>query len=98
MSFDEIKLSESLRTTEIHANHGESADEKAEEVEEAHHDTVDLDVCFMLFLMLIVGGAMKEVSGVIGLPYTSLITVLGLILGILAEVPSVDLGRVGVAI
>ena len=36
--------------------------------------------------MLITGGVMKEVSGYIGLPYTSLITIIGVALGILSEV------------
>ncbi len=35
--------------------------------------------------MLIVGGVFKELSGWIGLPYTSLITILGVILGVIAE-------------
>jgi ABC-type microcin C transport system permease subunit YejE len=35
--------------------------------------------------MLIVGGIMKEVSSMIGLPYTSLITIIGVVLGVLAE-------------
>jgi ABC-type proline/glycine betaine transport system permease subunit len=39
----------------------------------------------MLFLMLIVGGLMKDVAAYIKLPYTSLITVIGVILGIFAE-------------
>ena len=52
----------------------------------------------MLFLMLIVGGVFKEVSGWIGLPYTSLITVIGLFMGILSEIYPDDLGRVSVAI
>lgn len=73
-------------------------DETHEEIEEQHHDTVDLDVCFMLFLMLIVGGLMKEVSGLIGLPYTSIITVIGLVLGIIGEEYPNELGRISVAI
>ena len=73
-------------------------DETHEEIEEQHHDTVDLDVCFMLFLMLIVGGLMKEVSALIGLPYTSIITVIGLVLGIIGEEYPNELGRVSVAI
>jgi hypothetical protein len=95
MSFEEIKLSESMRTTEIHDN---QSDETAEEIEEEHHDTIDLDIVLLLFLMLLVGGILKEVSGWIGLPYTSLITVLGLILGIVAEVYDEKLGKIGVAI
>ena len=39
----------------------------------------------MLFLMLIVGGLMKDLAAYIKLPYTSIITVLGVILGIVAE-------------
>jgi hypothetical protein len=35
--------------------------------------------------MLFVGGIMKEVSSMIGLPYTSLITIIGVVLGVLAE-------------
>ena len=54
-------------------------------MEEHIHDTTDLDVMFLLFAMLIVGGAMKDVAAYIKLPYTSLITVLGVILGIVAE-------------
>lgn len=52
---------------------------------ESAHDTLDLDIVMMLFLMLIVGGLMKDIAAYIKLPYTSLITVLGVILGIIAE-------------
>ena len=41
---------------------------------------------------------MKEFAAFLGLPYTSLITIIGLVLGIIAEQYPNDLGRVGVAI
>jgi hypothetical protein len=85
-----------MRTTEIHKTADDPFRETEEEIEE--HETVDLDVVFMLFIMLIVGGVMKEVSGLIGLPYTSIITVIGLLLGILSEAYPDDLGKIGVAI
>jgi hypothetical protein len=103
LTFDGIKLSESLTTADKTVPDGSHIidPEKAEaafEAEEAHEDHVYLDVCFMLFLMLIVGGIMKEFSAFLGLPYTSLITIIGLGLGIIAELYPNDLGRVGVAI
>jgi len=52
----------------------------------------------MLFLMLICGGFLKELAAIIGLPYTSLITVIGVILGIIAEAYPKDMGKIGVAI
>jgi len=63
--------------------------------EEHHeHDTKSLDVTLFLFLMMAVGQLFKSISAVTGVPYTSLITVLGLFLGIYHPY----LGRVGVAI
>ena len=96
-------MSESLTTADQNIpDHNHKLDPEKEEAifeaEEAHEDHVDLDVCFMLFLMLIVGGIMKEFSAFLGLPYTSLITIIGLVLGIIAEQYPNDLGRVGVAI
>ena len=63
-----------------------------------HEDHIDLDVCFVLFLMMIVGGIMKDVAAYIKLPYTSLITVLGLGLGILDELNPEMLGGIGKAV
>jgi len=84
MSFNEIKLSE-----EVDPEYKETEKEFEEDlVEEAiieHEDHTDLEVTFFLFVMLIAGGIMKELSSIIGIPYTSLLTVIGLLLGILAE-------------
>lgn len=68
------------------------------ELEECQHDEIDLDVCFLLFLMMIVGGIMKEVAAYIKLPYTSLITVLGVGLGITTGYHPNNMGRIGKAV
>lgn len=51
---------------------------------EGHQSHLPLDLCFILFLMLLLGQIMKSVAEVTGLPYTSLITVAGVVLGICA--------------
>ena len=48
----------------------------------AHGDHLSIDVCFLLFVMLLIGQIMKSGAELTGLPYTSLITVTGVILGI----------------
>jgi len=48
--------------------------------------------------MMIVGGVMKDVSAYIKLPYTSLITVLGVVLGVLNVNYRDSMGRIGVAV
>lgn len=58
------------------------------------HDTSKLDVVLFLFLCLMTGNFLKPLSGKIGVPYTSLITILGLVLGVFSK----SLGRTGVAI
>jgi NhaP-type Na+/H+ or K+/H+ antiporter len=60
------------------------------------HSTVPLDVCLFLFMMCLIGQLMKQFSAFSGIPFTSLITVIGLIFGILTE--KYDLGRLGKAI
>jgi len=47
-----------------------------------HGDHLSIDVCFLLFVMLLIGQIMKSGAELTGLPYTSLITVTGVILGI----------------
>ena len=72
-----------------------SASENGEEVDtHLKHDTLKQDVTLFLFLCLIAGQLMRQFAQRFGLPYTSLITVLGLFLGIYSK----NLGRVGVAI
>ena len=61
---------------------------------EHHHDTTKQDVTLFLFLCMFVGQLFKQLSGFTGIPYTSLITILGVFLGIYHE----SLGRIGVAI
>jgi NhaP-type Na+/H+ or K+/H+ antiporter len=65
---------------------------------EGHHDTLAVDVCFMLFVMLLLGQIMKSVAEVTGLPYTSLITVCGVVLGVCSVKYAETWGRIGKAI
>jgi len=65
---------------------------------EGHHDTLAQDLCFCLFAMLLLGQIMKSVAEVTGLPYTSLITVTGVILGICSVKFHTSWGRYAVAI
>jgi len=63
---------------------------------EGHHDTLALDVCACLFAMLALGQLAKSVAEVTGLPYTSLITVIGVVLGVCSV--KFAMGRIGKAI
>jgi hypothetical protein len=81
------------------AGHSKSTDLETLELEgEAHHDTLALDLCFLLFIMLALGQFMKSVAEVTGLPYTSLITVAGVVLGICSVRYADAWGRYGKAI
>jgi len=76
-----------------HSTHGDTKHHT--EGHKAHaHDTSKLDVVLFLFLCLMVGNFFKPLASKIGVPYTSLITILGLILGVFSK----KLGRTGVAI
>ena len=59
-----------------------------------HHDTLDVDIVLFLFMCLLVGQHLKQFASVTGIPYTSMITVLGLLLGIYSK----KLDRLGKAI
>ena len=50
------------------------------EHEESHHP-IAVDVVLFLFLCLFIGQLMKSFNGLTGIPYTSLITIIGLIFG-----------------
>lgn len=65
---------------------------------EGHHDTLALDVCACLFAMLALGQLAKSVAEVTGLPYTSLITVIGVVLGVCSVKFATSWGRIGKAI
>ena len=52
--------------------------------EEAKHDTLALDCTLFLFLMMMIGQFCKQISKVTGIPYTSIITVIGVIFGVLS--------------
>ena len=47
------------------------------------HDTLSQDVCLFLFMMMLIGQVMKQFAAFSGIPFTSLITVIGLGLGML---------------
>ena len=63
-------------------------------VDDGHHDTLDVDIVLFLFMCLLVGQHLKQFSSATGIPYTSMITVLGLLLGIYSK----KLDRVGKAV
>lgn len=72
--------------------HG-SADAHADD-HGGHHDTLDVDIVLFLFMCLLVGQHLKQFASLTGIPYTSMITVLGLLLGIYSK----KLDRLGKAI
>lgn len=76
------------------AEHGGEHGEGHGEHEEHEHDTTKLDVVLFMLLCMFVGQLFKQFASWSGIPYTSLITILGLILGIYYE----SLGRLGVAL
>ena len=59
-----------------------------------HHDTLDVDIVLFLFMCLLIGQHLKQFASLTGIPYTSMITVLGLLLGIYSK----KLDRLGKAI
>jgi hypothetical protein len=73
-----------------------AADAHGEDVvhEEHAHDTTSQDTVLYLMLCAAVGQALKMFSGYSGIPYTSMITVVGLLCGIYSPY----LGRIGKAI
>ena len=58
------------------------------------HKTIKLDVVLFLFICLFIGQLMKQFNGITGIPYTSLVTIVGLIFGATYD----KLGRLGEAI
>ena len=70
-----------------------SADAHADD-QGGHHDTLDVDIVLFLFMCLLVGQHLKQFASLTGIPYTSMITVLGLLLGIYSK----KLDRLGKAI
>ena len=78
---------------------GESTEHGGEESHgegehEHHHDTSKQDVTLFLFLCLFIGQLFKQFSMKTGIPYTSMITVLGVLFGMYYK----SMGRIGVAI
>jgi hypothetical protein len=77
----------------------EEGDEEAdyscqcELVEEGHHLPISIDCTLFLFICLFAGGLIKQFANWTGIPYTSLITVFGIILGTFFH----DDGRFGTA-
>lgn len=65
-----------------HSTEGEgaAASEHGEGSIEEHHQ-VQLDVVMFLFLCLVIGQIMKKVNSITGIPFTSLVTIVGLIFG-----------------
>lgn len=51
---------------------------------EHEHDPIALDCTLFLFLMMAIGQFCKQISHKTGIPYTSIITVIGVIFGILS--------------
>ena len=79
--------------TSGHGGANGSTDAHADE-HGGHHDTLDVDIVLFLFMCLLVGQHLKQFASVTGIPYTSMITVLGLLLGIYSK----KLDRLGKAI
>ena len=83
------------------AAHGEAAPAAGGHGEagggEHHHShTLPLDILLFLFICCFLGQLMKQFSAWSGAPYTSLITILGVVFGILTE--KYGMGRIGAAI
>lgn len=68
-------------------------DEEAKEHAEGGHDAGQYKI-FFFFLQLLIGQLMKRISQMTGIPFTSLITVYGIIVGYYWP----DLGKVGESI
>ena len=91
----EQKTRRSLADTNTNKTGHGDATHGAGEHKHAHaHDTSKLDVVLFLFMCLLIGNLFKPLAGAIGVPYTSLITILGVIFGIFYK----KMGRLGVAI
>lgn len=77
---------------------GEKEKASGTETKEEHsaegHSTLKLDVVLFLFICLFIGQLMKQLSLMSGVPYTSLVTIVGLVLGTISS----SLGRIGEAI
>ena len=63
---------------------------------EHEHSTIALDCTLFLFLMMAIGQFCKQISHKTGIPYTSIITVIGVVFGILSI--RTNMGRIGKAI
>jgi hypothetical protein len=62
----------------VHTPNGEShANEK-----DHKHDPIALDCTLFLFLMMAIGQFCKQIAHKTGIPYTSIITVLGVVVGV----------------
>jgi hypothetical protein len=101
----EDNVNEEEKKEASHENHGVdehehgaiSEDEgKAVHHSSGNHDTLPQDICLFLFIMLMIGHIMKQFSGFTGIPYTSMITVIGLVFGIIEA--RYGMGRLGKAI
>ena len=66
-----------------HGHEETGANEKAVHHSSGNHDTLPQDICLFLFIMMLIGHIMKQFSAWTGIPYTSLITVIGLVFGVL---------------
>ena len=69
-----------------------------EEGEAVHGNHLAIDTCFLIFVMLALGQIMKSGAEITGLPYTSLITVTGVIFGVCSTQFSHAWGRYAKAI
>ena len=57
-------------------------DGKAHDPKKAHHDTTNEDIGLFMLICMLCGQILKQVAGKTGVPYTSLITIFGIILGV----------------
>lgn len=91
---------ESHTTEKNSTTHGDSdhaAEKKVDhegEGEHEEHDTLNQDELVFLFLCMAIGQLMKQVNIWTGIPYTSLVTIIGLVVGLTIDVES----RIGKAI
>lgn len=70
------------RLSETETNGKQNANTTAGEGHSADHNTINQDELVFLFLCLAIGQLMKYISHLTGIPYTSLVTIVGLIFGI----------------
>jgi len=66
------------------------------QLNEHTHDPIALDCTLFLFLMMMVGQFCKQIAAKTGVPYTSIITVIGVVVGICSI--KFQMGRIGKAI